>query len=77
MLSRGSFFSLGSFGSRFLGKGPSGRRGVCEDQAGASSAKLSTVRSLNDERRFLRGWTGTASLDGGISPIVPRAERLD
>lgn len=63
--------------SRFLGIVESGLRGVCDDQAGASSGwKFNSLRSLNDERRFLRGWMGTASLEGGISLIAPKKERL-
>lgn len=65
----------GSVSSRFLGRVESGLRGVCEDHAGASSTNCSSLRSLNDERRFLRV-TGTASLEGGISLIAPRKERL-
>lgn len=61
--------------SRFLGKVESGLRGVCEDHAGALSTNCSSLRSLNDERRFLRV-TGTASLEGGTSPMVPKKERL-
>lgn len=62
--------------SRFFGRVESGLRGVCDDHEGALSANCISLRSLNEERRFLRGWAGTASLEGGTSPIVPRKERF-
>ena len=53
----------------------SGLRGVWGDHVGTSLASCNVFRSLNDERRFLRGGPAV----GGTSPIVPRAptnERL-
>jgi hypothetical protein len=56
--------------SRDLG---SGLRGDCEDHVGTSLASCKVLRSLNEERRFLRGGPAV----GGTSPIVPRAPTKD
>jgi hypothetical protein len=48
-------------------------RGVCGDHAGTSSASCKVLRSLNEERRFLRGGPTVA----GTSPIVPRPPTKD
>jgi len=40
---------------RSLSKVDSGRRGVCGDHAGASLASCNILRSLREERLFLRG----------------------
>lgn len=45
----------------------SGLRGVCGDHVGTSSASCKVLRSLSEERRFLRGGPDV----GGTSPIVP------
>jgi hypothetical protein len=44
-------------------------RGVCGDHKGTSSASCNVLRSLKEERRFLRGGPAV----DGTSPIVPRA----
>lgn len=51
----------------------SGLRGVWGDHVGTSLASCNVFRSLNDERRFLRG----GPVVGGTSPIVPRAPTND
>lgn len=51
----------------------SGLRGVCGDHVGTSLASCNVLRSLSEERRFLRGGPTV----GGTSPIVPSAPRND
>lgn len=48
-------------------------RGVCGDHSGTSSASCNVLRSLKEERRFLRG----GPVVGGTSPIVPRLPTND
>jgi hypothetical protein len=47
----------------------SGLRGVCGDHVGTLSASCNVLRSLSEERRFLRGGPAVS----GTSPIVPKA----
>lgn len=58
---------------RLARDGESGPRGVCGDHEGTSLASCNVLRSLKEERRFLRGGPAV----DGTSPIVPRAPRND
>lgn len=55
------------------GAGSACLRGVCGDHSGTSLASCNVLRSLNEERRFLRGGPTV----GGTSPIVPRLPAND